>query len=229
MPARASRRPALAPLRIDVALMLRRSLLVGADATNGELVAAAAAGDQGAWDTLVERYTALLWSITRSHRLATADAADVVQTTWLRLVEHLDRITDPERLPGWLATTARREAQRVARRADWPRPGDDFAVIAGGGAALDDRLLRDERDAALWAALALLDEACQRLLRVLIADPAPSYADVAVVFGMKIGSIGPTRQRCLAKLRRLALAAGLDGLDDLGGLGDLGDLEGGVS
>ncbi len=195
--------------------MLRRSLLVGADATNIELVAAAAAGDQGAWDTLVERYTALLWSM--------ADAADVVQTTWLRLVEHLDRITDPERLPGWLATTARREAQRVARRADWPRPGDDFAVIADGGAALDDRLLRDERDAALWAALALLDEACQRLLRVLIADPAPSYADVAVVFGMKIGSIGPTRQRCLAKLRRLALAAGLD---DLGGLGGL---EGGIS
>src|SRR5438552_2468685 len=107
------------------------------------LVAAAAAGDPHAWDALVERYTALLWSITRSHRLAAADAADVVQTTWLRLVEHLDRISDPERLPGWLATTARREAQRVARRADWPRPGDDFAFLAGDGPAPGNRLLPD--------------------------------------------------------------------------------------
>jgi RNA polymerase sigma factor (sigma-70 family) len=201
-----------------VARKLRRSLFVGADATNTELVAAAAAGDPKAWDALVERYTALLWSITRSHRLTAADAADVVQTTWLRLVEHLSRITDPERLPGWLATTARREAQRVARRGDWPRPGDDFALLADDGPSPGERLLRDERDAALWSALALLDEACQRLLRVLIADPAPLYADVAVALGMKVGSIGPTRQRCLAKLRRLAQAAGLDGLDDPGGL-----------
>jgi RNA polymerase sigma factor (sigma-70 family) len=205
-----------------VAGKLRRSLFVAADATNSELVAAAAAGDPRAWDALIERYTALLWSITRAHRLAAADAADVVQTTWLRLVEHLDRIADPERLPGWLATTARREAQRVARRADWPRPGDDFAFLAGDGPSPGDWLLRDERDAALWSALALLDEACQRLLRALIADPAPSYADVAAAFGMKVGSIGPTRQRCLAKLRRLARAAGLDGLDARG-------LEGGVS
>lgn len=219
MPPRASCTRFSAAIRIDVALMLRRSLLVGADATNGELVAAAANGDQRAWDALVERYTPLLWSITRAHRLAVADASDVVQTTWLRLVEHLNRISDPERLPGWLATTARREAQRVARRADWPRPGDDFAALADDGPALDDRLLRDERDAALWTALALLDEACQRLLRVLIADPPPSYADVADIFGMKVGSIGPTRQRCLAKLRRLAQAAGLDGVDGLTGLG----------
>jgi len=206
--------------------LLRRSLFVAADGTNSELVAAAAAGDPQAWDALVERYTALLWSITRSYRLSAADAADVVQTTWLRLVEHLDRISDPERLPGWLSTTARREAQRVARRADWPRPGDDFAFLAADDPAPDDRLLLDERDAALWSALALLDEACQRLLRVLIADPAPSYADVAAAFGMKVGSIGPTRQRCLAKLRRLAQAAGLEGLE---GLDARGGLEGGVS
>jgi RNA polymerase sigma factor (sigma-70 family) len=198
--------------------MLRRSWLVGADATNSELVAAAADGDQWAWDTLVERYTPLLWSITRAHRLTVADAADVVQTTWLRLVEHLNRISDPERLPGWLATTARREAQRVSRRADWPRAGDDFAAIADEGPAPDNRLLRDERDAALWRALAMLDEACQRLLRALIADPPPSYADVAVMLGMRVGSIGPTRQRCLAKLRGLAGAAGLDGVNGPCGL-----------
>jgi RNA polymerase sigma factor (sigma-70 family) len=159
----------------------------------------------------------LLWSITRSHRLAVADAADVVQTTWLRLVEHLGRITDPERLPGWLATTARREAQRVARRADWPRPGDEFGFLPDDGPSPGARLLRDERDAALWSALALLDEACQLLLRALMTDPAPAYADVAAALGMKVGSIGPTRGRCLAKLRRLAQAAGLDGLDGLDG------------
>jgi RNA polymerase sigma factor (sigma-70 family) len=198
---------------IDVARVLRRSWVVDADATNSELVAAAADGDQKAWDVLVGRYTALLWSVARSHRLGPADSADVVQTTWLRLVEHLDRIADPERLPGWLATTARREALRAARRLDWPRPGEDFASVADDGPQPGERLLRNEQDAALWAALALLDEACQRLLRLLIADPPASYSEVAVIVGVKIGSIGPTRQRCLAKLRRLAGPEGLAGLE----------------
>src|SRR5260370_34307535 len=86
-------------------------------ATTRQLVAAATGGDQEAWAALVERYTSLLWSVARSYRLPEADASDVVQTTWLRLVEHLDRIADPERLPGWLATTARRECMRLVRRA----------------------------------------------------------------------------------------------------------------
>jgi RNA polymerase sigma factor (sigma-70 family) len=181
---------------------MRQSCLV--DGTNGELLAAAAVGDQRAWDALVQRYQSLLWSIARSYRLSAADAADVVQTTWLRLVEHLDKIADPERLPGWLATTARRECIHLMRRTDrhtefaaeLPDPQDD-------GPAPDTALLRDERDAELWRALARLDELCQRLLRVLMADPPPAYADVAAALGMKIGSIGPTRGRCLDKLRAL--------------------------
>jgi RNA polymerase sigma factor (sigma-70 family) len=174
------------------------------DETNGELLSAAAAGDQRAWDTLVQRHTSLLWSIARSYRLGAADAADVVQTTWLRLVEHLDKVADPERLPGWLATTARRECIHLMRRTDRRAESSaELPDIPDGGPQPGTALLRDERDAELWGALARLDELCQRLLRVLMADPPPAYADVAAFLGMKIGSIGPTRARCLAKLRAL--------------------------
>jgi RNA polymerase sigma factor (sigma-70 family) len=194
--------------QIDVAAMLGPSGLVVDDPSNGELVAAAAAGDQKAWDALVDRFTSLLWNIARQYRLSPADAADVVQTTWLRLVENLDRITDPERLPGWLATTARRECLRVSRHSDLPRPGDHFAVIPDDGPAPGEQLLRDEQDASLWAALARLGEGCQRLILLLISDPPPSYADAAIILGMKAGSIGPTRQRCLNQLRKLARLSG---------------------
>ena len=187
--------------------MLSRSCLV-ADTSNADLLKAAAAGDQRAWDALVDRYTSLLWNLTRQYRLPVADAADVVQTTWLRLVENLGRIEDPERLPGWLATTTRRECLRVSRRVDWPRPGEDFAAIPDSGPAPGERLLQEELDSALWEALGMLDEACQRLLRVLLSDPPPSYAEASVILDMKVGSIGPTRQRCLSRLRRLA---GLEG------------------
>jgi RNA polymerase sigma factor (sigma-70 family) len=181
---------------------MRQSLLV--DGSNEELLKAAAAGDQGAWDALVQRHTSLLWSIARSYRLGNADAADVVQTTWLRLVEHLDKIADPERVAGWLATTARRECIHLMRRTD--RRGEataEFDDLPDEGPELDAALLRDERDAELWRALARLDELCQRLLRVLTSDPPPAYADVAAALGMKVGSIGPTRGRCLDKLRAL--------------------------
>jgi len=181
---------------------MRQSLLV--DVSNGELLAAAAAGDQAAWDALVQRHTSLLWSIARSYRLSNADAADVVQTTWLRLVEHLDKVADPERIAGWLATTARRECihlmRRTDRHAEAPAELPDFP---DDGPEPDAALLRDERDAELWRALARLDERCQRLLRVLMADPPPAYVDVAVALGMKVGSIGPTKGRCLDKLRAL--------------------------
>jgi RNA polymerase sigma factor (sigma-70 family) len=178
--------------------------LCGVDGTNGDLLAAAAAGDQRAWDALVQRHTSLLWSIARSYRLSNADAADVVQTTWLRLVEHLDKVADPERLAGWLATTARRECIHLVRRADRRAEASaELPDLPDDGPELDAALLRDERDAELWQALARLDELCQRLLRVLMADPPPAYADVAAALGMKVGSVGPTRGRCLDKLRGL--------------------------
>lgn len=173
-------------------------------AANSELVAAAVAGDQQAWDALVERYTSLLWSVARSYRLPASDAADVVQTTWLRLVEHLDQIKDPDRLPGWLATTARRECLRLLHRADREsRSSNALVDVPDDSPELDAGLLNDERDAELWRALGRMDEFCQRLLRVLIADPPPTYAEISAVLGIKIGSIGPTRARCLSKLRQL--------------------------
>lgn len=177
----------------------------------GPLLDAAAAGDGAAWDALVARFTGLLWATARSHRLSTADAADVVQTTWLRLVENLGRIQDPERLGGWLATTARRECLVVLRRSRREPPvGDErlLDTVPDQRSALDVTLLVDERDASLWRVFDELPDRCRRLLRVLLADPAPSYAEVADALDMPIGSIGPTRQRCLASLRMLAVESG---------------------
>jgi RNA polymerase sigma factor (sigma-70 family) len=182
------------------------------EATTRQLLAAASAGDQAAWDALVERYTPLLWSVARSCRLQAPDAADVVQTTWLRLVEHLDRIADPDRLPGWLATTARRECLRLLRQAGREVQSHTALIdMPDDAPELDAGLLRDERDAALWHALTLLEEFCQRLIRVLMADPPPSYAEASVILGIPVGSVGPSRGRCLAKLRRVAGISGLAG------------------
>lgn len=188
------------------------------DVPTADLLRRADAGEQAAWDALVVRYTNLLWSVGRAHRLGAADAADVVQTTWLRLVENLGRIEDPERLPGWLATTARRECLRTLRRAGREPlgTGDDAAldVIDDHAEPLDAKLIADERDAALWACFERLSERCRVLLRILVATPPPAYADVAAALGMPIGSIGPTRGRCLERLRSLAdeVALGPDAL-----------------
>lgn len=126
------------------------------ESTATELLRRADAGDQDAWNALVDRYTNLLWGVGRAHRLSTVDAADVVQTTWLRLIENMDRIQDPERLPGWLATTARRECLAVLRRAGREPlgSGDDAAldVIDDLAEPLDARLLADERTPRCGAA-----------------------------------------------------------------------------
>jgi len=176
-----------------------------------DLLARADAGDQDAWNALVDRYTNLLWSVARAHRLSDANAGDVVQTTWLRLVENLGRIQDPERLPGWLVTTTRRECLRILSRAGREVLGgtDDAAldVVDERAPGLDTRLLTQERDAALWRCFEALSERCQRLLRVLMAAEAPAYAEVSAALGMPIGSIGPTRMRCLDRLRQLTAGA----------------------
>lgn len=173
--------------------------------SNGELVRAAAGGDQHAWDQLVERFNNLVWAVARSHRLSTSDAADVVQTTWLRLVEHLSRLHDPDRVGAWLATTAKREALRTIRRNSGLVLSDDTALIdpPDTAPAPDARLLKSERNAHLWHSIGQLSARCQALLRMLMADPPPNYEDVAEALDMPIGSIGPTRGRCLQRLRPL--------------------------
>jgi RNA polymerase sigma factor (sigma-70 family) len=172
----------------------------------------AAAGDRRSWDALVDRYSNLVWAVARSHRLSAADAADVSQTTWLRLVEHLDRIQQPERLGAWLATTARRESLAAIRRG-----GRQVAVGTAeevGAPPLDEPspdgpLIAAEEHSALARAFGRMAERCQRLLRVLMADPPPHYEEVAEALGMPIGSIGPTRARCLERLQREVEIAGI--------------------
>lgn len=185
-----------------------------AEPENAAVLRAAAAGDQKAWESIVDRYANLVWSVARSFQLGTSDAADISQATWLRLIEHIDDVRDADKLGSWLATTARREALALLRRGGRDVPAGaatDFVGIIGGtltgGTAGEDEepdagVLRDERDAALWHEFRTLSEPCQQLLRVLIADPPPSYAEVSAALDVPVGSIGPTRQRCLGTLRR---------------------------
>ncbi|GAA3926271.1 hypothetical protein GCM10023085_04470 [Actinomadura viridis] len=175
------------------------------------LVARARAGDGAAWARLVERYSGLLWSIARSYRLGEADAGDVVQTTWLRLVERIDRIERPDAVGSWLVVTARRESLRAARRASARtgsapgRAGDvgGAAVPAPPATRPEEVALARERLGQVAAALEALPRRCQSLLR--LAALAPSHAELAAALGIPVGSIGPTRARCLDRLlRRLA-------------------------
>jgi RNA polymerase sigma factor (sigma-70 family) len=168
-----------------------------------ELVNAAAAGDAAAWDQLVQRYAGLIWAICRSCGLRTSDAADVGQVVWLRLVEHLNRLREPERLRSWLAVVTRNECLRVVRRA-----GREIVTDAAEdrheavNPSPEGRLVTTELHIAIREAFEELSPRCRSLLRVLAADPRPSYDEVSAILSMPVGSIGPTRQRCLECLRR---------------------------
>lgn len=166
-------------------------------------VAAAARGDQAAWDALVRQFSGLLWSIARAYRLSDADAADAVQCTWIKLVEHLDRIEEPQRLAGWLATTARHECLQLIRKSGRLPEPVEIEDSADPAPPVDQALLVGERDEALWRVFEGLPDRCRRLLRVLMASPPPAYAEVAAALDMPVGSIGPIRQRCLGQLRKL--------------------------
>jgi RNA polymerase sigma factor (sigma-70 family) len=167
------------------------------------LVSAAASGHQEAWDAIVARFDRLVWATARAHRLTQADAADVAQTTWLRLVENLGRIREPEHLGAWLATTARRESLRHIRLHARELPTDESDALDGPAESGAEAVILEERDAGLWRAFGKLSERCQALLRLLVSDDEPTYGAIGVALGMPIGAIGPTRQRCLEKLRTL--------------------------
>lgn len=187
-----------------------------------EAVRSAAAADAHAWRALVDQYTDLVWAVARGQGLARNDAADVVQNTWLRLTEHLSRLTEPAAVGAWLVTTARNESRRILRqsqravpvevrsaaRYDGREPGLDGSPENESEAWRDDTappadtwVLDAERDAELWRAFERLPTRCRGLLRMLIAEPPPSYADVSQALEIPIGSIGPTRSRCLQHLR----------------------------
>lgn len=169
-----------------------------------ELVTRARNGDRGAWDAIVERYAPLIWSICRRHRLSEADAEDVAQSVWLGLVDHVGNLRDPAALPGWLATTARRECLRVLRAVRQPQAtGMDADYIADVQATVaEEELILAERHAALREAFADLPPAHRRLMALLAMDSPPSYAEISTILDIPVGSIGPTRSRCLARLRR---------------------------
>jgi len=181
------------------------------------LVTRARNGDTQAWHALVERYAPLIWSICRRYRLGQADAEDVGQDIWLHLVRHLDTVRDPAALPGWLATTTRRECGRILRAARRPhdagRAPDAETIPDEQTVTAEQELLAAERHAALREALAQLPPCCQQLITLLLEDPPMSYAEISARLGVPVGSIGPNRGRCLDKLRRHPAIAALTGMD----------------
>jgi RNA polymerase sigma factor (sigma-70 family) len=179
-----------------------------------DLVKRAAAGDRSAWEKIVDAYNGLIWSIANSHGLDARDVADVTQTTWLRLVEHIDRLTEPDRVAAWLVTTARRESLRTKQRAervilmgDLGLPVDATESVEWATESfeeeLTDDLVRAEQERLFHAAFAQLPSRSQQLMRLLMSEPPPSYAEVAERLDIPVGSIGPTRMRCVAKMRRI--------------------------
>ena len=175
-----------------------------------ELVRGAADGDRMAWERLVDQFHRLIWSITTEFKLVESDAADVAQTTWLRLLEHIDRIEYPDRVGSWLAATARNECLRsLAARKRVVLSDDDIELGSAQvrGPEIDERLLADERAQTVRDAMSRLPRRWQRLLEMLMADPPASYADISDELELPIGSIGPTRGRCLARLRVLLQAS----------------------
>jgi RNA polymerase sigma factor (sigma-70 family) len=176
----------------------------------GLLVARAAGGDQAAWNALIDAFGGVVWAATRAHRLGAADAADVFQVTWMRLVEKLDDVRDPACLGGWLATTARRESLKVVRRAGRIIPrSDDLPDLASDAPHPDERLISEHHAIGLQTALERLGPRDRALLRMLAAEPLPSYVEIAAALGTAIGSIGPMRGRALTRLRREAAQIGL--------------------
>jgi RNA polymerase sigma factor (sigma-70 family) len=173
------------------------------------LVRRAAGGDRWAWERLVDQYARLIWAMTRDFNLTESDAADVAQVTWLRLLEHIDRLEQPARVASWLATTARHECLRSVAARKKIVLVHDAAVddVAAHQPEVDERLLAYERAQDVRRALARLPPQWQRLLELLMADPPASYAEISDQLGLPVGSIGPTRGRCLARLRDLLQAS----------------------
>jgi RNA polymerase sigma factor (sigma-70 family) len=178
------------------------------------LVQKAGEADPGAWGELVSRFGAMIAATGRRYRLTAADVAELQQTTWLRLVENINRIEHPERVGGWLATTARRESLQLLRRASKYRSGADQMMANMADTHVPDpdaRPIAEERGAVLKVAWERLNPRCQRLLSLLISDDALGYRELSKLLEMPVGSIGPTRARCLERLRRLVEEEGMTG------------------
>ncbi|MGI8308772.1 RNA polymerase sigma factor [Saccharopolyspora hattusasensis] len=183
---------------------------IGEDGTSAVLLRRAAAGDQRAWQELVDRNAPVVWGVSRAFTANTADAEDIYQATWLLLAENMGRLREPESLSGWLVTTARRESMRLRRARQRESPvGLDSGDLGPPDYAEDPehKVLRAMTNSRLAQSFAQLPQRCQQLLRVLAVAPETSYAQVSQALGMPRGTIGPKKSRCLAELRRRMLAA----------------------
>ncbi len=185
------------------------------------LVDRAIEGDPTAWNAIVDEYAGLLRSVVHGYRLNEGQAADAVQTTWLRLVEHVADLREPEHLAGWLKTTARRACLQIIRQSGREHPvdcdEDGARATAGRFQDLDQdgpevSALRAEQRLLVRRALDDLPDRHRQLLDLLLASPPVSYRDISARLGMPIGSIGPTRARMLAHLREALAPAGLHDL-----------------
>lgn len=167
--------------------------------------AAYQAGDRAGFNDLVELLTPLLWHTVRSQGIDRVAAEDVVQTIWMRLLHSSSSIRDSQAVVKWLLTAARREAWRVSKRTRTEVVQDreeDAGVPVQRQAGPEELVLRDETQRQLWEHISTLPERCRELMRVIAFADRPDYALIAESLGMPVGSIGPTRGRCLAKLRQ---------------------------
>jgi RNA polymerase sigma factor (sigma-70 family) len=202
---RSEPRPAQAPPAKGRA-GIRKLASAEKDAEVTALVQAARDGDRGAWEGLFNRYVGLLWSVALRHGLHESDAADVVQNTWLRLLEHIDGIRDPARVGAWLATTAQRESLRcVAQNARLVLSNDETTFDGADRllAPVDEGLLAREQAKAALAALASLPPTWRSLVERLTQDPPLSYEEIGSDLGVPVGTIGPTRGRCVRRMRAI--------------------------
>jgi RNA polymerase sigma factor (sigma-70 family) len=189
------------------------------DPTLAALVARAAKGDQNAWEELVERFAPLVWSICRRYSLERMDVDDVAQTVWLKLVEGLPTIREPNALAGWIATTTQRECLRllrVNRRVErgGERLAEETATVLPPTGIIEEEIIKAEWQRALLIAFGQLPLPCRELLSLLMQEPPVPYTEVSRRLGIPVGGIGPRRARCLAKLRRCQPPAGLLGEED---------------
>lgn len=208
-------RPSVLPTPVSPT-PVQPTAVIDSSTTATELVELARSGHQPAWDQLMTRYGRLVYSIARRHRLSSAECDDVAQATWLRLVQSIGSIRDPERCGDWLASVARNESLRVITRERRALPmADPFESLDAPSqsdpscnpalAAVSNDEMRQ-----VSKALATLRAADQLLLRLVLMDPTPSYAEISAQTGIPVPSIGPTRTRCLRRLRSALVAGGFD-------------------
>jgi RNA polymerase sigma factor (sigma-70 family) len=169
----------------------------------------AARGAEWAWRDIVDRYSSLVWSVCAQFRLGSADTQDVSGAVWLRLVANLARIREPEALPGWLRTTTRHECLRLLRHRNRLVDADAAEFAESADPAPDTTVIGAERLVAARRACAQLSRRDRQLLDLLFCDPPKSYREISATLGIPVGSIGPSRARCLARVRSTPAIAAL--------------------